>query len=169
MGPGRARPSQATAVAGLIGTTLLVLSILTGCGESRHANAQRPQGSTRVSVTVNSKEVIVQPRKVAVGAERSQEIPQNEDHPEPPIKTKAPLDLTLVTANQTPKDIQLKIRGGAKEPESDTIYAHSPGSFGVSLPAGSYTISAVGIPEARAAHLTVGSYRASSQNDVLLP
>jgi hypothetical protein len=27
----------------------------------------------------------------------------------------------------------------------------------------------VGLPEARPAHLTVGPYRASSQNDVLLP
>jgi hypothetical protein len=170
MGPGRARRSKAAAAAAsLLGAVLTVLLVLAGCGESRHANAQRPQGSTRVSVTINSKEVIVQPRKVAFGAERNQEIPQNQNHAEPPIKTKAPLDLTLVTANQTPKDIQLRIRGGEKEPESDTIYAHSPGSFGVSLPAGSYTISAVGMPEARPAHLMVGSYRASSQNDVLLP
>ena len=30
-------------------------------------------------------------------------------------------------------------------------------------------LSAIGLPEARPAHLTVGSYRASSQNDVLTP
>lgn len=162
MGPGRVR---ATAVAGLVGAALLAS---VGCGESRHPNQQRPQGSSRVSVTVNSKEVIVQPVKVAFGPEPTQQIPQNQNHAQPPIKTKKPLDLTLVTSNQTPKDIQLKIRGD-KEAESGTVYAHSPGSFGVSLPAGSYTISAVGMPEARPAHLTVGSYRASSQNDVLLP
>lgn len=158
---------RSAAVAGLVVAALIAL-ILTGCGESRHPNQQRPQGSTRVSVTVNSSEVIVQPVKVAFGAEPTQQIPQNQDHTQPPIKTKAPLDLTLVTANQTPKDIQLKIRGD-KEAESETIFAHSPGSFGVSLPAGSYTISASGMPEARPAHLMVGSYRASSQNDVLLP
>ena len=142
--------------------------LLIGCGESRHANEQRPQVSTRVSVTINQKEVIVQPTKIAFGPEENQQIPQNQEHPQPPIKTRKPLDVTLVTANQTPEDTQLKIRG-EKEAESETIYARSPGTFGVELPTGSYTITAVGMPEARPAHLTVGSYRASSQNDVLLP
>ncbi|HEX5593307.1 MAG TPA: hypothetical protein VFX35_08165 [Solirubrobacterales bacterium] len=152
------------AVAAVAGAALLV-----GCGESRHANEQRPNVSTRVSVTINSKELIVQPTKVGLEAERTQEIPQNEDHAEPPIKTKKPLDLTIVAANQTATDTELKITGSGKEAESDTVYAHSPGTFGFNLPAGSYTISAVEMPEARPAHLTVGSYRASSQNDVLLP
>lgn len=160
MGPGRAR---AIAVAALVGTALFA-----GCGESRHANEQRPQVSTRVSVTINRDEVIVQPTKIAFGPEKSQQIPQNQEQAQPPIKSKKPLDVTLVTANQTPKDTQLKIRG-EKEAESGTIHARSPGTFGVELPTGSYTISAVGMPEARPAHLTVGSYRASSQNDVLLP
>jgi hypothetical protein len=160
MGPGRAR---ALTVAALLGTALLA-----GCGESRHANEQRPQVSRRVSVTINPKRLIVQPTRVAFGPERTQQIPQNEDHPQPPIKTKAPLDLTIVAANQTAIDTKLKITGG-KSGESDTIYAHSPGKFGFNLPAGEYTISAVNMPEARPAHLTVGSYRASSQNDVLLP
>ena len=160
MGPGRARSA---AVAALVGTALLV-----GCGESRHANEQRPQVSTRVSVTINRNEVIVQPTRIAFGQEKTQQIPQNQEQAQPPIKSKKPLDVTLVAANQTPKDTQLKIRGD-KEAESDTIYARSPGTFGVELPTGSYTISAVGMPEARPAHLTVGSYRASSQNDVLLP
>lgn len=164
MGPGRVR---AAAVAGLLGAALFA-SMLAGCGESRHANQQRPQGSTRVSVVVNSGEVIVQPAKIAFGPERNQQIPQNQNHTQPTVKSKEPLNVTLVTANQTPEDIQLKIRGD-KEAESGTIYAHSPGSFGVSLPTGSYTISAAGMPEAQAAHLAVGSYRASSQNNVLLP
>jgi hypothetical protein len=150
-------------VAGLVGAALLV-----GCGESRHVNEQRPQVSTRVSVTINPKEVIVQPGRVAFGPERNQQIPQNQDHGQPPIKTDKPLDLTLVAANQTATDTHLRIRGD-KEAESATIFARSPGTFGVELPTGSYTISAAGMPEARPAHLTVGSYRASSQNDVLLP
>lgn len=162
MGPGRAR---AAAIASLIGATVLVAS---GCGESRHANEQRPKGSTRVSVTINPTEVVVQPTSVGIGAEKFQEIPQNQGHPEPPIKTRAPLDIAFVTANQTARDTKLKIRG-AKGEESDTIFARSPGTFQVSLPAGSYTISVTGMPEARPAHLTVGRYRASSQNDVLEP
>ncbi len=161
MGAGRVR---AAAVTALVGMTALLL----GCGESRHDNNQRPQVSTRVSVTINPKEVIVQPVKVAMGREKFQEIPQNQDHPEPPFRRGGPLDVVFVAANQTATDIELKIRG-AKEPKPQTIFARSPGSFQVDLPAGSYTISAVGLPEARPARLTVGSYRASSQNDVLTP
>jgi hypothetical protein len=160
MGPGRARAFAVVAVVAAAG--------LAGCGESRHANEQRPQVSTRVSVTINPHELIVQPAKVGVEAVATQEIPQNEDHPAPPIKTRAPLDLTVVAANQTGKDTKLKITG-TKDGESDTIYAHSPGTFGFTLPAGQYTVTAVGMPEARPGHLTVGTYRASSQNDVLLP
>jgi len=161
MGPGRGR---AAAVAGLIGAAALLAA---GCGESRHANEQRPQVSTRVSVTINQNEVIVQPVKIAMGPEKFQEIPQNQKHPEPPIKTKAPLDVTFVAANQTPRDVRLRIRG--TKAESPTVFARSPGIFQVNLPTGSYVISAAGLPGARPARLTVGSYRASSQNDVLLP
>lgn len=161
MGSGRVRTA---ALAGLLGTAAL----LVGCGESRHANEQRPQVSTRISVTINSKEVIVQPTRIAFGPEDTQQIPQNQGQPQPPIKSKKPLDVTLVVANQTPTETPLKIRG-KKEAESGTIYARSPGTFGVELPTGSYTIAAANMPEARPAHLTVGSYRASSQNDVLLP
>lgn len=143
--------------------------LIAGCGESRHGNEQRPQVSTRVSVTINQNEVIVQPVKIAMGREKFQEIPQNQNHPEPPLKKGGgPLDVTFVTANQTPRDAKLLIRG-AKDAESTTVFARSPGTFQVNLPTGKYTISAAGLPEARPARLTVGSYRASSQNDVLLP
>ena len=162
MGPGRAR---AAAFACLAGAVLLLAA---GCGESRHANEQRPSGSTRVSVTINPREVLVQPTAVAEEAEKFQQIPQNQDHPQPPIKTKTPLNVTFVTANQTSTDTKLKIRG-AKEAESDTVYARSPGTFQVSLPAGSYTVSVTGMPGARPGHLKIGHFRASSQNDVLLP
>ena len=98
------------AIVGLIGTTAL----LAGCGESRHENQQRPNVSTRISVTISPKEVIVQPLEIGMRAEATQEIPQNENDPEPPIKTKKPLDVTVVVANQTPSDAKLKLRG-AKE------------------------------------------------------
>ncbi|HYG95578.1 MAG TPA: hypothetical protein VD741_00595 [Solirubrobacterales bacterium] len=162
MGRGRAR---ATAIAGLVGTAALLIG---GCGESRHDNEQRPQVSTQVSITISPDEVIVQPLKIAMGPEKFQEIPQNQDHPEPPIETDAPLDVIFVTANQTPTDTRLKIDGD-KEVKSETVFARSPGKFQVDLPTGTYTISAIGLPEARPARLTVGSYRASSQNDVLTP
>jgi hypothetical protein len=161
MGRGRAR---AAAVAGLIGATLLA-----GCGESRHANDQRPHGSSRVSVTIGREEVIVQPVTVAMGPEKTQQIPQNQNHPQPPIRTKVPLNVTFVIANQTPTDTPLRIHGGRKDEESTVVYGRSPGTYQVDLPAGSYTISASDLPEARPAHLKVGRYRPSSQNDVLLP
>jgi hypothetical protein len=151
------------AVAAVAGAVLLA-----GCGESRHANQPRPQVSTRVSVTINPKQLIVQPTKVAVAAEPNQEVEQNEGNPAPPIKTKTPLDLTIVAANQTATDTKLKITG-TKDGESDTIYAHSPGTFGFTLPAGNYTISAANMPESQPGHFTVGSYRESSQNDLMLP
>jgi hypothetical protein len=160
MGAGRARAFAAAAVAGAV--------LVAGCGESRHANEQRPQVSTRVSVTINAKRLIVQPTRVAVAAEPKQEVEQNQGNPAPPIKTKVPLDLTIVAANQTPTDTKLKITG-TKSGESETIYAHSPGTFGFNLPAGRYTISATNMPESQPAHLTVGRYRESSQNELLLP
>lgn len=154
------------ALAALTGVTALLAA---GCGESRHANDQRPNVSTQVSVTISAGEVIVQPLKIAMGPEKFQEIPQNQNDPEPPLKKRnGPLDVTFVTANQTATNTRLMIRG-AKEAKSEPVFAHSPGQFQVDLPAGSYTISAVGLPKARPAHLTVGRYRASSQNDVLLP
>lgn len=162
MGAGRAR---AATIATVIGAISLLAA---GCGESRHANDQRPQVSTRVSVTISPKRVIVQPTSIAEGPEKTQQIPQNQNSPQPPIKTKAPLNVTFVTANQTPTDTKLMIRGTQPE-ESETIFARSPGTFHVSLPTGSYTIAVAGMPEARPGHLTVGRFRASSQNDVLLP
>jgi hypothetical protein len=153
------------AIVGLIGTTAL----LAGCGEDRHANEQRPNVSTRISVTISPKEVIVQPLQIGIRAEATQEIPQNENDPEPPIKTKKPLDVTIVVANQTPQDATVQVLKGSRELKGEKVFARSPGSFQVDLPAGSYTISAAGLPKARPAQLKVGRYRASSQNDVLLP
>ena len=155
----------------MIGALIGAAALLVGCGESRHANDQRPQVSTRVSVTISPTQVMVQPLKVAFGPEKFQQAPQNQDHAQPPLKnSKGPLDVTFVTANQTSTDAQLMLRGGAGSGiESETIFANSPGTFHLNLPTGSYTISAVGLPEAKPGHLKVGSFRASSQNDVLLP
>ncbi len=156
---------RAAAIAALIGAIALLL----GCGESRHANQQRPNVSTRVSVTVNDREVIVQPVEIGERAEATQEIPQNVEHPEPPIKTTKPLSVTFVVANQTARDATVQVLEGSREVQGEKVFARSPGTFQVELPAGSYTVSAAGLPGARPAHLTVGRYRASSQNDVLLP
>ena len=58
---------------------------------------------------------------------------------------------------------------GPKESTSGTVFANSPGTFQTNLPTGVYTITAAEQPEARPGKLVVGPYRASSENDVLLP
>ncbi len=153
------------AIAGLVGAT----AVFAGCGETRHASNQRPQVSTRVSVVINPDQVIVQPLEVAMGPDKFQRIPQNQDHAEPPLKnSRGPLDVTFVAANQTPTDARLKITG-TRNATSEPVFARSPSSFQLALPTGSYTITAIGVPGAKPAHLKVGGFRGSSQNDVLTP
>jgi hypothetical protein len=122
----------------------------------------------QVSVTIGPKEILVQPPAIGVDAARTQQIPQNQNHPQPPIRTKAPATVRIVAANQTDTDTRLEIRG-PRNASSGPIPAHSPGTLQTALPAGTYVIAARGIPGARIGKLVVGSYRASSQNDVLLP
>ncbi len=160
MGRGRAR----LAVVGVV--ALLALAVA-GCGAS-HPNEPRPAAPTRVSVTLTPKAVTVAPVTVAFGPERSQQIPQNQNHRQPPIKTDKPLSVIFVIANQTATDTHLAIRG-PKSATSGTVFATSPATFQASLPTGVYTITAAEQPEARPGKLTVGPYRASSENDVLLP
>lgn len=139
-----------------------------GCGTSSHPNDPRPAEPTRVSVTIGPNGVIVQPTRIAFGPEPKQQIPQNQNHPQPPIKTKRPLDVILVAANQTEGETRLFIHG-RKRVESEPVLAHSPGTIQAELPTGTYTITASGIPYTQPAKLEVGPYRASSQNDILQP
>lgn len=161
MGLGGAR----IAFAGALATIALVAW---GCGAESRPNEPRPQVSTRVSVSVGPTGVEVQPRRVAFGPERNQQIPQNRDQSQPPIDSDAPLDVTIVAANQTNRDVTLELRGPTST-SSGTIFANSPGTLHTSLPSGTYVIAASGAPAARPGKLIVGPYRASSENDVLLP
>lgn len=139
-----------------------------GCGSQSHPNDPRPQVATRVSITIGEHGIAVQPPRVAFGPAKTQQIPQNQNHPQPPIKTDAPLTVILVTSNQTRTDSRLEIRGPT-DASSGPMLANSPGSFQTDLPSGAYSIAAAGIPGARPGKLIVGPYRASSENDVLLP
>lgn len=161
MGRGRAR----VGVVGVIGAIALALG---GCGAESHPNEPRPQVATRVSVTISDGAVTVQPAGIGKGPARTQQIPQNQNHPQPPIDTDAPLDVVFVAANQTQTASKLEVIG-PKNASSGPVPAGSPGSFQTSLPAGTYVITAPDIPSARPAKLVVGTYRASSENDVLLP
>lgn len=146
---------------------LLALAVA-GCGAESHPNDPRPQVATRVSITVTDKAVTVSPQGIGFGPEKSQQIPQNQNHAQPPIETNAPLDVVFVAANQTGTNSKLEVSGPVST-TSGPLLATSPATFQANLEAGTYTITATDIPTARPGKLVVGSYRASSENDVLLP
>ncbi|MFT3863121.1 MAG: hypothetical protein QM729_02530 [Solirubrobacterales bacterium] len=159
---GRARVAGGGALAALI-----LALVGAGCGAESHPNEPRPAVATRVSVTIGKSGIIVKPGVIGVGPEKHQQLPQNQNHPQPPIKTQAPLDVVFVTANQTGEEEKLIIKG-PKSTTSATITPNSPGTFATELPTGRYTISASAAGGAPAT-FKVGPYRASSKNDLLLP
>jgi len=140
-----------------------------GCGAETHVNDPRPQPPTRVSVTVSDGKVTVQPPRIAVGPEPTQQIPQNAHAGQPPVRTDAPLDVVFVAANLTMTDSHLQIRGSGRDLSSKPLYAENNVNMQAILPTGVYRVSAADIPSAKPARLVVGPYRTSSKNDVLLP
>jgi hypothetical protein len=162
MGRGRAK----AAVVCVVGALMLVAA---GCGAETHPNDQRPQGPLRVSVTITPKAVIVQPAAVGVGPARTQQIPQNKNHPQPEIRNdERPLTVSIVIANQTRTETKLELRG-PRGASSVAIPRTSPGTLQTDLPTGTYAVAAANLPGTRVGKLVVGPYRASSQDDVLLP
>ena len=159
---GRAKVAGGGALAALI-----LALVGAGCGAETHPNEPRPAVPTRVSVTIDNGGITVEPAVIGVGPEKHQQLPQNQNHPQPPIKTQVPLNVIFVTANQTGKDSKLVIRGPHQE-TTPQVNANSPATFSAELPTGKYTISAAGEKGAPAT-LKVGPYRASSKNDLLLP
>lgn len=143
--------------------------VLAGCGTEEHANEARPQPPTRVSVSISEGEVTVEPGRIAIGPEPSQQIPQNVDVEQPVVKGDAPLDVVFVAANLTDVASTLEVRGPRGEATSGPLVANGTISMQTKLPTGVYTVTAADIPAARAARLVVGPYRSSSENDVLLP
>lgn len=162
MGRGRAKGALAACA---IGALALVAA---GCGAESHPNDPRPQVALQVSVTIADDGILVQPAQIGVGPARTQQIPQNQNHAQPNIRTKAPATVRIVAANQTRTDTRLELRG-PRSASSEPIPANSPGTMQADLPTGTYTIAAAGIPGARVGKLVVGPFRASSENDVLLP
>ncbi len=142
--------------------------VAAGCGAESHPNDQRPQVALQVSVTIGPEQILVQPPAIGVGPARTQQIPQNMNHPQPAIRTKAPATVRIVATNQTGSDARLELRGPSSA-SSEPIPANSPGTMQADLPTGTYVIAAAGVPGARVGKLVVGPFRASSENDVLLP
>src|ERR1700761_1675535 len=116
---GRARVAGGGALAALI-----LALVGAGCGAESHPNEPRPAVPTRVSVTIGEGGIVVRPGVIGIGPEKSQQLPQNQNHPQPPIKTQAPMNVVFVTANQTGKDLKLVIRG-PRRADSPQINANS--------------------------------------------
>jgi hypothetical protein len=161
MGSGRGRAFAA-------GCVVALGLLAAGCGSQSHPNDPRPQPPTRVSVTVTPKAITVQPPRIAIGPEPSQQIPQNQHSPQPQGRSKAPLDVVFVSANLTAFDSKLEVRG-PKNVKSKALVANGSNSLLASLPTGVYEVSAADIPGAKPVRFTVGPYRSSSENDLLLP
>lgn len=140
-----------------------------GCGVEEHANEPRPQPPTRVSVAVTEDSVTVTPRRIAIGPEPSQQIPQNRKVAQPPVDTDAPLDVVLVATNLTDVDSRLEVRGRDGETDSEILVANGNITLQTALPTGVYEVSAAGFPGIEPGRLVVGPFRTSSENDVLLP
>jgi hypothetical protein len=140
-----------------------------GCGAQEHVNDPRPQPPTRVSVSVSDDGVTVQPQRIAIGPEPTQQIPQNQHAGQPPVRSEVPLKVVLVAANLTDVDSRLEVRGPGKSASSEPLVANGAVSLLASLPTGVYTVSAANVRGATPARLVVGPYRSSSENDVLLP
>jgi hypothetical protein len=152
-----------------VGAFAVLALLAAGCGAESHPNEQRLEPPVRVSVTITPKAVTVQPAAVGVGPARTQQIPQNQNHPQPPIKgDDGPLTVSIVIANQTRSGSRLELRG-PRDVGSVAIPANSPATLQTDLPTGTYVVGAANVPGARLGKLTVGPFRASSQNDVLLP
>jgi hypothetical protein len=162
MGRGRGRALAAGCVAGAIAL------VGAGCGAQEHPNEARRQPPTRVSVTLTPRAITMQPPRIAIGPEPTQQIPQNQHAGQPQVRSNAPLDVVFVAANMTDSDSKLELRG-PKDATSGPLVANGNGSFQASLPTGAYAVRAAGIPGAKPVKFTIGPYRSSSQNDVLLP
>lgn len=140
-----------------------------GCGAEEHVNDPRPQSPTRVSVAISDGAITVQPPRIAIGPEPTQQIPQNQHATQPVVRSNRPLNVVFVAANLTDVDSHLQVRGSGKDLISQPLYANSNVTLQAILPTGTYRVSAADLPSAKAAKLVVGPRRTSSENDVLLP
>jgi hypothetical protein len=145
-----------------------LVPVAAGCGAQENVNESRPQPPTRVSVSITPRSITVEPQRIAIGPEPTQQIPQNQHAGQPPVRSSKPVDVVFVTANLTDFDSKLEVRG-PKTHDDVVLVANGNGSLRASLPTGVYRLSAADIPAAKPARFAVGPYRSSSQNDVLLP
>jgi hypothetical protein len=146
----------------------LALTGLSACGAEEHTNDLRPAPPVRVSVAVSDDSVTVTPARIAFGPEKTKLPPQNKEQSQPDIGDNGPLTVVFVSANLTQDEAKLKVTG-PRTATSGPLVANGNNLFQIGLPTGVYKVSAEGISGAEPASLAVGPFRASSQNDLLLP
>ncbi len=78
------------ATAALLACVLGAVALIgAGCGAEEHVNDSRPQPPTRVSVAISEDAITVQPPRIAVGPEPTQQIPQNVHVEQPQVRSQA--------------------------------------------------------------------------------
>ncbi len=121
MGRGRARVGRCGAIAVL---ALLARRLRRRKPPQRPAAASCRSGSASRSPRRRSR---CSRQPIGVGPARTQQIPQNQNQPQPPIKgDHGPLTVSIVIANQTRTDSKLELRG-PRDVSSVAIPAGSPG------------------------------------------
>jgi len=144
------------------------LALLVGCGAEERTNDARLAPPIQVTVAISNDKITARPALIGIGPDRAQQLPQNQNSSQPPIRTNASLTVRFVSANLTDFPTRLEVRG-RKDARSGLLVANGNGSFQADLPTGVYILTAADIPGAKPGRLAIGPYRASSQNDILLP
>ena len=109
------------------------------------------------------------PSRIALGPEKSKLIQQNRTPGAARDRHRRAAHVVFVSRQPDPDSTPSSRSAAPKDATSGLLVANGNGSYQTALPTGLYTVSAADIPGAKPAKLVVGPYRASSQNDVLLP
>ena len=150
MGRGRGRVARGT----LRARPALALACSAPAAAPKNTSTTRGRSRRPGSASRSREDAItVQPPRIAIGPEPTQQIPQNQHAGQPPVRSDAPLNVVFVTANLTDIDSQ---PGGARPrqgPQLAAALANGNGTLQAILPTGVYRISAADIPGAKPAKL----------------
>lgn len=116
-----------------------------GCGGDDFPNDPRPPAPIEVTANVTNKAITVAPSQFGAGL------------------------VNLTISNTSDNVVSLNIKGGQIDTSADPIDPNSVGNFKLKFTEGSYEVTAGDDSSARPTELVVGSERASSQNQLLLP
>ena len=140
---GGRRGSRSGHRAGFAALAVLASLALAACGSTDFPNDPRSPEPKEISAKVDSKRVVVSPKKIGAGL------------------------VVFTIANLSDAPVQFTVRGQKTEASTTEIQPGTPANLKINLHEGDYEAS-VG-QSAQPATLTVGPERKSSQNRLLLP